>query len=71
MAEEPGDRHPELALEQLVGLDRLQAGGARGVGGGRLARAHESDEDDRRPPGHRRGWARVLLLYPRHPIRSL
>ena len=60
--EEPRDRHPELALEQLVGLDRLQAGGARGVGGGRLAGAHEADEDDRRPAGRRRASACVVPL---------
>ena len=51
VAEEPRDRHPELALQQLVGLDRLDAGRPGCVGGRRLAGAHEADQDDRRAPG--------------------
>ena len=60
--EEPRDRHPDLALEELVGLDRLQAGGACGVRRRRLAGAHEANEDDRRPAVLRRGSFRVLPL---------
>ena len=29
--EELGDRHPELGLEQLVGVEPLEPGGARGA----------------------------------------
>src|SRR5437763_13942208 len=46
-AEEAGDRHPDLALQELVRLDRLDARGPRRVCGGRLARPHEAHEDQR------------------------
>ena len=46
--EERGDRLAELILEQLVGVDHPEAESlGYGVRGPRLARRHESDEDDR------------------------
>jgi hypothetical protein len=70
--EEPGDRHPELSLEQLVRLDRIHAGGSRGASRDGFPGSHEAHEDDRGAAGVRRlGLPRVLALYRRHPIRSL
>jgi hypothetical protein len=56
--EEGRDRHADLALQELVCLDRVDARRPRRVRGGRLAGPHEADEDER--------WS-----YRRHPMRSL
>ena len=56
--EEACDRHPDLALQELVGLDRLEPRRAGCGGGEALSRAHEADEDERRPLG---GALRVRL----------
>jgi hypothetical protein len=71
LAEEPGNRHPELALEKLVGLHRGEPGFPRRLRGGGLSRAHEAHEDDR---GQATGLRRLpgsFPLYRRHPIRRL
>ena len=69
--EEGDDRHAELLLEDVVGIDRVQAGGARGVGSSRLPRSHEADEDDRGAAARGASLLVAPPLYRRQPIRSL
>src|SRR3954447_7734489 len=70
--EERDDGHPHLLLEQVVGLGRVQAGRPGRLGGLRLPRRHEADEDDGGLASRRGCRARPpAFLYPRHPIRSL
>jgi len=59
--EERCDRLAELALEQVVGVDHTQPESFGDLlGGSRLARRHEADEDEP-----------VVGGYRRHPMRSL
>ena len=44
--EELGDRHPEVALDELVGVDGLEARGRGRPQRPRFPRAHEADEDE-------------------------